>query len=261
MKVNITTIDAFTDKPFSGNPAAVCILDLPGDDHWMQAVASEMNLAETCFLYPFQDGYNLRWFSPEMEVPLCGHATLASAHLLYENGIISKSKEIKFYTLSGVLTAKNEGGWIVLDFPSEPPQSIDLDEKLEILLGRKPLFTGAYRMGLVVELDDEAKVRNFKPDFNKIQQIAKALLITAKGTGEFDMVSRFFAPGYGVNEDPVTGSAHCCLTPYWSKKLQKNELTAFQASKRGGVLKLKMDGERVKLIGKAVTVLKGEFLF
>ncbi len=262
MKTIIFQVDAFTDKPFAGNPAAVCILDEPHDDAWMQNVAKEMNLSETAFLYKQKDGFNLRWFTPAVEVDLCGHATLAGAHVLWEAGYLKPDQQARFYTRSGLLTAKRIGGWIELDFPAEPEEKASAPPQLASALGVAPKYVGRNRFDYLVEVDLEETVRNLKPDFALLEKIpARGVIVTSLATSqEYDFISRFFAPRAGINEDPVTGSAHCCLAPFWSKRLHKNELVAYQASARGGILRLRLSGERVYISGQAVTVLRGELI-
>jgi PhzF family phenazine biosynthesis protein len=264
---SITVVDAFTCKPYAGNQAAICLLAAPASEAWMQAVAAEMNLAETAFLVPREDGFGLRWFTPTKEVDLCGHATLASAHYLWDSGNLAPEKIARFHTLSGLLTAKrlsneaNEGVWIELDFPAEAVQAAAAPAILEEALGAHPVFVGKNRVDYLVELSSEREVRDLHPDIGKIAEIeARGVIVTARGSGEAEIVSRCFFPRYGINEDPVTGSAHCALAPYWSKRLGKNELVAYQASARGGWLRLRNDGMRVKLSGQAVTTLRGELL-
>ena len=260
----IVQVDAFADRPFAGNPAAVCVLDRPRDDGWMQRVAREMNLSETAFLEPADDGgYRLRWFTPAVEVDLCGHATLASAHALWESGALDASAEARFHTRSGLLTARKDGDWIWLDFPALPPQEVPIPDGLREAIGAEPRFVGRSRFDLLVEVASEDAVRALRPDLRAIRGLSvRGLIATARGSeaGGFDFVSRFFAPGAGVDEDPVTGSAHCVLAPYWAAKLGKDEMTAYQASDRGGVVRVRLAGDRVRLGGQAVTVLRGELL-
>ena len=261
MAQKITQVDAFTSKPFGGNPAAVCVLENSRDDQWMLLVAREMNLSETAFLVKEGDGYRLRWFTPASEVPLCGHATLASAHVLYEEGIIPRTQTIAFQTLSGPLSAKWNDAWIELDFPGLPPVSAEPPDDLLVGLGAKPRFCGKTKQAWFVELESEDAVRKLNPDISAFKKLDRDVLVSSKSsTQEYDFVSRYFAPLFDIAEDPVTGSAHCMLAPYWSHKLGKNEFRAFQASARGGFLKLRLEGDRVILIGQAVTVLRGELL-
>ncbi len=259
----IVQVDAFTSVPFSGNPAAVCVLPEERDASWMQKVAREMNLSETAFLRARQDGFSLRWFTPAVEVDLCGHATLASAHVLWESGQLSGSEPARFHTRSGLLTAVRRGDWIEMDFPATPPERAEAPPDLFEALGVVPSYVGKSRSDYLLELDGEEAVRKVRPDFGRLSGIrgARGIIVTSRSaTPERDFVSRFFAPAVGVNEDPVTGSAHCCLTPYWSGRLKKSDFVAHQLSERGGVLKLRLDGARVRLEGQAVTVLRGQLL-
>jgi len=283
MPQTIVQVDAFTDRAFSGNPAAVCVLPGPRDEAWMQAVAREMNLSETAFLHPEADGYRLRWFTPSVEVDLCGHATLASAHVLWQDGHLAPGDIARFHTRSGTLTARRDGDWIELEFPALPASPIDPPPELGRALGVEPRYVGRSRFDLLVELDDEAAVRSLEPDLGLLRRIdARGVIVTARAGGgsaradgatahaggatahadgrEFDFVSRFFAPRVGVDEDPVTGSAHCVLGPYWQKRLGRDEFLAYQASPRGGVVRVAVDGPRVRLAGRAVTVLRGQLL-
>lgn len=261
MSLRITQVDAFTHRPFAGNPAAVCILPKPADSEWMLNVAREMNLAETAFLVKQRDGYDLRWFTPAIEVDLCGHATLASAHVLWEDGHLPKTAQARFHTRSGLLTADQNGAWIELDFPATPAKPAPPAAGLIEALGAKPSFVGKSPFDYFVEVDSESTVRTLAPNLSALGEVqARGVIVTARADGKskYDFVSRFFAPQSGVPEDPVTGSAHCALAPYWSAKLGKNELVAFQASPRGGELRLRLVGDRVKIGGQAVTVLRGE---
>lgn len=260
--MKITTVDAFTSERFRGNPAAVCILPEPRDEGWMQSVAREMNLSETAFLRARPDGFDLRWFTPSVEVALCGHATLASAHVLWETGLLKPDEQARFHTLSGVLTAERKDGLIELNFPANPPDPADAPEGLAEALGITPKYAGRSKFDYLVELHSEVAVRSLKPDFRRLREIpVRGAIVTSRAeTPGYDFVSRFFAPGSGVDEDPVTGSAHCCLAPFWSTRLNKTEFMAYQASARGGVLRLRLDGDRVRLGGHAVTVLRGELV-
>lgn len=262
MGLAIVQVDAFTDKPFAGNPAAVCILPAPRDERWMQDVAREMNLSETAFLHRQNDGYRLRWFTPTVEVALCGHATLASAHVLWESGHLTPSTPARFHTKSGLLTAERRGAWIELDFPAtvaapaEPPPG--LLEALHV----QPSAVGLSRFDYLVEVDSEDTVRRLAPDFTALGRVeARGVMVTSRAsTPGFDFVSRFFAPASGINEDPATGSSHCALAPHWSARLGKADLVAYQASPRGGVIRMRVQGDRVILGGQAVTVLRGELV-
>lgn len=262
MELGIFQVDAFTDKPFRGNPAGVCILPGPGEERWMQNVAKEMNLSETAFLYKQEDGFNLRWFTPTTEVKLCGHATLASAHILWETGHLKPGEEARFYTQSGLLTAERKGSWIELNFPAEPEEPTTAPDDLAEALGVRPKYVGKNRFDYLVEVDSEETVRNMRPNFTLLETItSRGVIVTSLATSqEYNFVSRFFAPGVGINEDPVTGSAHCCLGPFWSNRLGKNEFVAYQASSRGGIVRVRVSGERIWLGGKAVTVLRGKLL-
>ena len=255
-------VDAFTNKPYRGNPAAICLLDAEITDFRMQNIAAEMNLSETAFLYKQEEGYSLRWFTPESEVDLCGHATLASAHILWEEQI-SQDSVIRFATKSGTLLAAKRNNWIELDFPLEEEEpSMNTPQKLVDGLGADFLYIGKNRLDYIIELESEEKVHSLKPDFHLWKQVdARGVIVTSRSErNNVDFVSRCFYPRLGVNEDPVTGSAHCCLGPYWSKKLQKNALEALQLSKREGLLKLLIGEGRILISGQAVTVLKGELL-
>lgn len=259
----IYQVDSFTSRIFSGNPAGVCLLEGPRPEEWMRNVAREMNLSETAFLLPEGDYFRLRWFTPKAEVTLCGHATLASAHILWEQGVLPADRQAAFETLSGRLTAEKRGEWIALDFPGRPVQPVEPPPGLLRGLGiEQAVFVGRYREDYLVEVEDEAVVRGLNPDFSALLQVkTRGTVVTARaGGGEFDFISRFFAPAVGVNEDPVTGSAHCALTPYWSAKLGRQEMTAYQASERGGVLRLRLEGDRVILQGQAVTVFRAEMV-
>lgn len=260
MSVPIFQIDAFTSRMFAGNPAAVCILPGPRDERWMQQVAQEMNLSETAFLYRQGDGFNLRWFTPTVEVDLCGHATLASAHVLWEAGHLKANERARFYTRSGLLTAERKGNWIELDFPAEPEEQVTAPPELARALGVPLQYVGKNRFDYLVEVDSEETVRNMNPDLTLLRTIpVRGVIVTSLANSpEYDFVSRFFAPRAGINEDPVTGSAHCCLGPFWSHRLGRDELIAYQASTRGGVVRVRVMGNRVYLGGQAVTVLRGE---
>jgi predicted PhzF superfamily epimerase YddE/YHI9 len=255
-------VDAFTDRPFAGNPAAVCLLDGEREAEWMQNVAREMNLSETAFLVPRGDGCGLRWFTPAVEVDLCGHATLASAHTLWEAGYLKPDEPARFHTRSGLLTCVRCGAWIEMDFPADPARTVAPPEAIRKCLGAPPRYVGRGRENFVAELDSEATVRALKPDLEQLMHLGRArLIVTSRATTPgFDFVSRFFAPSAGVNEDPVTGSAHCLLAPFWAERLGKPEMVAYQASARGGIVRVKVEGDRVRLRGQAVTILRGELL-
>ena len=262
MGLTITQVDAFTDKPFAGNPAAVCVLPEPRDETWMRDVAREMNLSETAFLHRHDDGFNLRWFTPAVEVALCGHATLASAHVLWETGELKSDEQARFYTQSGLLTAKREGDWIELDFPAKREEPAEAPDGLSRALGIEPVYVGRNAFDYLVLVESEEVLRSIQPDFTSLRLLkVRGVIVTSlSDSTAYDFVSRFFAPGSGVDEDPVTGSAHCCLGPFWASRLNKQELTAYQASERGGVIRVRVDRDRVHLGGQAVTVLRGELL-
>ncbi len=260
MRQTIFQVDAFSDRPFAGNPAAVCILPSQRDADWMQKVAGEMNLSETAFLQRQPDGFNLRWFTPTFEVELCGHATLASAHILWEQGLLKPDEPARFNTRSGLLTARRQGEWIELDFPILPDKRTSPPRGLSKSLGVRPAYVGRSRFDYIVEVGLERTVREMKPDMALLSTIrTRGVIVTARATTEaYDFVSRFFAPRDGINEDPVTGSAHCTLGPYWQSRLNKNEMLGYQASPRGGVVRVRVGDKRVYISGKAVTVLQGE---
>ncbi len=260
MAQTIFHVDAFADTVFAGNPAGVCILQEPRSEAWMQKVAQEMNMSETAFLHKRGDGYGLRWFTPVVEVDLCGHATLASAHILWETGLLGIEDKARFHTRSGLLTAKRRDEWIELDFPSLPDRRVEVPKGLAKAIGVKPRYVGRSRFDSIVEVSSENSVRTMKPDFTLLSKLPiRGLIVTAKAKTEpYDFVSRFFAPQVGINEDPVTGSAYSVLGPFWKGRLHKNELLAYQASRRGGVIRVKVGDRRVYIGGKAVTVFKAE---
>ncbi len=264
MSQTIYQVDSFTNKPFAGNPAAVCILPQERDERWMQNVATEMNLSETAFLVRARDGYNLRWFTPAAEVELCGHATLASAHILWETGELRPDEQARFHTLSGLLTADLRGDWYEMDFPVKSETSVEIPASLLETLGENVQAQNivANQFDFLVEVASESIVRTLQPDFTRMSKIpVRGVIVTSRSDSrDYDFVSRFFAPAVGVNEDPVTGSAHCFLSPYWSERLGRNELVGYQASARGGVVKVRLEGDRVHLGGQAVTVLRGELI-
>ena len=262
MGLRIIQVDAFTSTPFAGNPAAVCILEEFGDDEWMQNVAREMNLSETAFLTRLVDGFNLRWFTPAAEVDLCGHATLASAHVLRETGQISPDEQARFHTRSGLLLAERKGEWIEMDFPATPEEATSAPPGLLAALGVTAVYVGKNRFDYLVEVETEEIVRGMQPNFSRLMEVdARGIIVTSRAsTKGYDFVSRFFAPQVGVYEDPVTGSAHCCLAPYWCSKFERDQLVGYQASARGGVVRVRINGDRVYLGGQAVTVLRGELV-
>jgi PhzF family phenazine biosynthesis protein len=266
MAFPLVQVDAFTDKPFAGNPAAVCVLPTPQAEGWMQQVANEMNLSETAFLVQEADGYRLRWFTPATEVDLCGHATLASAHVLWSEGYLAPDAEARFQTRSGLLTARLKGNWIELNFPAIAPTPVPIPPQLSEALGIPVTEAHEGSLGLLIEVDSAETVRQIQPNFALLKTIpCHGVIVTSRGDSEFahskyDFVSRYFAPNYGIDEDPVTGSAHCCLAVYWRDRLQKSQFLAYQSSARGGVVKVRIEGERVFLEGQAVTVLRGSLL-
>lgn len=255
-------VDAFAGKPFSGNPAAVCLLQEAASEEWMQSVANEINLSETAFLVPDGDLFALRWFTPKLEVDLCGHATLASAHILWEEDRVASGQPLRFATRSGILGAEQRGDWIRLDFPSDPPIACDLPPGFEEVLGASVCWFGRGKDYEFAEVGSEEELRDLCPDFGRLKElVAIGVCVTTRpGAGPYDFVSRFFAPGAGVDEDPVTGSAHCSLTPYWSERTGKTEMIGYQASRRGGTVRVGLRGDRVAIEGQAVTVTRGELV-
>jgi PhzF family phenazine biosynthesis protein len=268
METRIFHVDAFSAEPFKGNPAAVCLLESPRPDAWMQNVAAEMNLSETAFLLPAADGFGLRWFTPAAEVPLCGHATLASAHVLWETGMVPPESAARFQTLSGTLTGRRQGRRIEIDLPAmtlaECPAPAAALRALDVSprwCGRTP-NRGLGDMDYLLELDSEATVRSVRPDFGLLgREVQAGVIVTARsGSPSCDFVSRYFVPYCGIDEDPVTGAAHCSLVPYWSRRLGKAELLGYQASARGGYVHGRLGDGRVLLAGEAVTVLRGTLI-
>ena len=267
MTIPLFLIDAFAGEAFSGNPAAVTLLPDPRPDTWMQALAREMNQAETAFLLRREAGFGLRWFTPAVEVDLCGHATLASAHFLWQEGHLGEGDSAVFHTRSGVLTATRDGAWIRLDFPATPAEPAAAPPGLlEALgggtdggvgIGRAEVLRS--RFDYLVVLEDPARLQSLSPDLGRLRIIeARGVIVTAPSDrADADFISRFFAPRSGVDEDPVTGSAHCALAPYWAARLGRRALTGYQASARGGFVRVEDLGERVRLAGKAVTVVRG----
>jgi PhzF family phenazine biosynthesis protein len=254
--------DAFTDRPFSGNPAAVCLLDEERGADWMQSVAAEMNLSETAFVRKLRDGFELRWFTPAVEVDLCGHATLASAHTLWTAGIVAAAQPIRFHTRSGVLTASQNDELIELDFPATPAAECEPPGGLLDALGVQPTFVGKSSFDKFLVVESARTVRTLRPDFGRLGVVTtRGVIVTAVSDDQrFDFISRYFAPAVGINEDPVTGSAHCCLAPFWAERLGKERMVGFQASQRGGVVHAQLTGDRVILGGRAVTLVRGELV-
>jgi PhzF family phenazine biosynthesis protein len=260
MKFTIYQVDAFAENVFSGNPAAIVPLKAWLPDETMQKIALENNLSETAFFISAEDGFHIRWFTPAAEVDLCGHATLATAHVLF-NHLNYLEKEIEFESRSGILRVKKEGEWLILNFPASFVNEIKMPTKVREAFSITPqkCFRGKDDLMLIYQKEED--ILNLKPNFQKIAESdARGIIVTSKSV-EFDFVSRFFAPAVGVNEDPVTGSAHTMLIPYWAEQLGKTELTAKQISARGGILHCKHLGERVEIGGKAVTYLVGEINF
>lgn len=259
--IPIYMVDAFASEAFRGNPAAVCLLEKAAEDGWMRQVAAEMNQSETAFVLREEEGWRLRWFTPEREVELCGHATLASAHVLWQTGRLASGAEARFYTHSGLLVcSRTDDGGIEMDFPAEPVEPAQTPPAAIEGLGIVPRYTGRNRMDLLIEADSEETVRTIRPDFGLLKSLdCRGIIVTSRasaGAG-YDFVSRFFAPGVGIAEDPVTGSAHCALAPYWGKRLRKEVLTGYQASARGGFVQTRLSGDRLRLTGQAVTVMQG----
>ena len=254
MSQTLHIVDAFTNRPFSGNPAAVCVQAAPADEPWMKLVAREMNLSETAFLHPIEGGWSLRWFTPKVEVKLCGHATLASAFTLWETGVVKPSQAVRFSTLSGWLTCRRVDDWIEMDFPAKVCEPCPAPSGLAEALGAELIACGLNGMDYLVEVADEEVLRGLKPNFTALAVLpVRGVIVTCRSeSSESDFISRFFAPAAGVNEDPVTGSAHCALGPYWQAKLGRSDFTAYQASERGGIVKVGVRGERVLLRGQAV---------
>ena len=253
-------VDAFTDRPFAGNPAAVCVLEKPADEAWMKLVAREMNLSETTFVVPIEGGFSLRWLTPTVEVKLCGHATLASAFVLWETGRLKPDEPARFHTLSGWLTCSREGAWVVMDFPALTSEPCVAPLGLAEALGSELVSCALNEMDYLVEVADERTLRALKPNFTGLAKLpVRGVIVTSRSAApQFDFVSRFFAPAAGVNEDPVTGSAHCALGPYWQAKQAKSDFTAYQASERGGVVRLTVQGDRMRLQGQAVMMSRVE---
>jgi PhzF family phenazine biosynthesis protein len=258
--VPLLVVDAFTDCPFSGNPAAICLLPQWRDDRWLQNLAAEMKHSETAYLVRNANGFDLRWFTPAVEVDLCGHATLASAHALWEQGVAPANSPIRFATRSGTLTADRTNGLIELDFPLNPEEKVEPPPELLPALGVNAQYVGKSRFDYLVEVESEAVLRQMTPDFRRLASApVRGTIVTSRSSDpRFDFVSRFFAPAAGVDEDPVTGSAHCCLGAFWQKRLGKSAFRAYQASPRGGIVHVRVAHDRAILGGQAVTVTKGE---
>ena len=262
MTTPLFQVDTFAERPFVGNPAAVCLLKRPADELWMQQVAAEMNLSETSFVVPIDDGFGLRWFTPKTEVALCGHGTLAAAHVLWEEGLLGDDEPARFRTQSGWLGCHLEGGRIEMELPARQQTSVRPPRGLAGALGAELFYVGRTIDNYLVELENEQAVRGLAPDYAHLRalRIRSVIATSSAVDDEYDFVSRYFAPGVGVDEDPVTGAAHCCLAPFWAKRLGKKRLVGYQASFRGGTVRARVDGDRVVLSGQAVTVLRGELL-
>jgi len=261
MALKLTQVDAFTDRPYAGNPAAVVVLPEPRDDRWLAQVAREMNLSETAFLLRRAEplAFDLRWFTPAVEVDLCGHATLASAHVLWEDGHVGAGEAVRFHTRSGELGASRRGELIELDFPAKPDRQADAPRALLDALGIAPIYAGRSQYDWILEVEDPGVLRDVHPDFGRLRTVdARGVIVTSRSDSpQFDFVSRFFAPAAGVPEDPVTGSAHCLLTPYWAARLGKTRLSARQLSARGGELVCELNGDRVVLSGACAFYMEG----
>ena len=262
MPIPLYQVDAFASGPFSGNPAAVCLLEKPARADWMQRVAQEMNLAETAFVEPAGERFKLRWFTPAVEVDLCGHATLASAPVLWEAERLALDRSARFETRSGELTCRRADDWIEMDFPATPALEAAPPPGLIEALGETPIWVGGNSTDFLVQLESAEKVRALRPDFRALQNLkVRGVIVTARsGVERYDFISRFFAPGSGIDEDSATGSAHCTLCPFWAEHLGKNEMLAFQASARGAEIGVVNRGDRIVLRGEAVTVLRGDLL-
>lgn len=265
MSARFFHIDAFADRPFSGNPAGVCLLETEPKDGWMASLASELDFSETAFLVSRDGGHRMRWFTPNQEVPLCGHATLASAHALWETGRLKASELARFETLSGPLSARKDGSWIEIDLPTTPSREVEAPPGLLEAVGVRPVHVRETRdrglgdQDFILVLASEEEVRAAKPDFTRLRKFPAGVVVTATAaSGGADVVSRYFAPWWGIDEDPVTGAAHCGILPFWSQRLEKSELLCYQASARGGFVRARLSGDRALLSGQAVTVLSGE---
>jgi PhzF family phenazine biosynthesis protein len=257
--MKICHINVFTNRPFHGNPAAVCILPHPKIDSWMQSMAAELNLPVTAFIIRQADGFMLRWFTPVAEVDMCGHGTLAAAHIVWQESLARPDGGIVFYTRSGTLRAWKEDDWIGLDFPSMPAQPIHEPEGLRDILGVPFIYVGKNEYDIIVEVDSEQTVRSLDPDKDTLRRLPmRGLIVTGRSDNpEYDFVSRFFASSFGISEDAVTGPAHCCLAPYWAKRLSRMQLKGYHASRRGGVIKMNIRDDRIHLFGQAITVISG----
>ncbi len=263
MGLEFFRVDTFTDKPFTGNPAPVFILPENREEEWMKLVAREMNISETAFLLPREDGsFDLRWFTAATEMELSGHATLACAHILWENGVLGPDDLAQFHTRGGKLVARRKEGWIELDLPAMPEEPVSMPPQLVVALGAVPRYVGSNGFDYLVEVASEETVRELTPNFNRLRRLPnRGVIVTSRADSDkYDFISRFFAPKDGIDEDPFSGSAHCCLGPFWGARLEKKEMMAYQASARSGFARLRLADDRVYLSGKAVTVAKGEIV-
>lgn len=258
----IVQVDAFTNERFAGNAAGVCVMAEAGTSAWMQQLARETNLAATVFLSSRARDFHIRWFTPAHELPLCGHGTLAAAHTLWTEGYVPVEQQITFHYRSGTLTAVRKDDWITLDFPAIPTFPAPAPEALLCGLGAEPRQVSKSHHSYLVEVGSEQEVRALVPDIGRLAQldIANVIVTSRAASGDFDFISRFFAPSHGIAEDAVTGSAHCCLGPYWAERLDKTTMVGYQASARGGVVRVQVSGDRVGLSGQAVTVLRGRLV-
>lgn len=261
MSIPLFQVDAFTDRPFSGNPAAVCLLEEEKDDAWLQAVAREMNLSETSFVWTMDDGFKLRWFTPTVEVDLCGHATLAAAHVLWEESLLPPNRTAVFHTRSGRLTAEQKDHWIEMDFPADPTSPAKEPDGLGAALGVTLQEVEKAKVYYVAQVATEEALRGMQPDFQALLNASVfgiAVTCRAETSDTYDFLSRFFAPAAGIDEDPVTGSAHATLASYWAPRLGKHSFSAYQASARGGAVRVRLDNDRAMIAGQAVTVMRSE---
>ena len=258
--MEFSIINTFTDQAFRGNPAAVCLLTGEKESSWMQTITKEINIPTTAFICLINGEYHLRWFTPSTEIPICGHGTLASSYFLWEKGFVDKENSITFHTKSGVLKAHLIDGWIQLQFPAIIEENVVAPELLIKALGVKPVYVGKSRLDYLVEVESEEIVRNLKPNIELIAQLpVRGVIVTShSNSNEFDFVSRFFSPAQGINEDYVNGSSHCCLGPYWKNKLHKTDFIAYQASERGGIIKVKVLDDNIFLSGKSITFFEGK---
>ncbi|MCY2959433.1 MAG: PhzF family phenazine biosynthesis protein [Planctomycetota bacterium] len=260
MELPYCLVDAFTDRPFAGNPAAVVLLTAPREPAWMLSIAREMNLSETAFVIPRGAGeYDLRWFTSAIEVPLCGHATLATAHVLWSEARMETAPRLRFHTLSGALEARRDGDWIELDLPAIPAEEREVSDALSAALGALPIRAGKSDQDWLAEFASEAEVRALHPDLAAVRAFGgQGVIATARSSDDrYDFVSRYFAPAVGVDEDPVTGAAHCTLAPWWSARFGRARLVGFQASRRGGIVRVEHRGDRVSVAGRAVSIANG----